>query len=285
MSEHDLLAERWSASRDHLRGVAYRMLGSLSEAEDAVQEAWLRVSRADTSTVENLRGWLTTVVARVCLDMLRSRKSRREDALEVERGGEGDPEAELVLADSVGLALLVVLETLPPAERVAFVLHDLFDLPFDEIARIVDRSEVATRQLASRARKRVQGRGAPAETAVEKQRELVEAFVGAARGGRIDALIAVLDPDVVLRADREAVPAGVSTEARGAEVVARRASQARSGYGRLALVNGAVGIVVAPRGKLRGVLTFTFGGGRIAGIEVIAAAERLRGLEIAVLPG
>ncbi|WP_053239057.1 sigma-70 family RNA polymerase sigma factor [Sandaracinus amylolyticus] len=280
------LAERWLADRDHLRAVAYRMLGSASEADDAVQEAWIRVSRADTSEVENLRGWLTTVVARVCLDMLRSRKSRREDALDghAERVGEGDPEAELALADSVGVALLIVLETLPPAERVAFVLHDLFDVSFDEIARIVDRSEVAARQLASRARRRVQGAPRPDDAAIARQRAVVEAFVAAARGGSIDALLAVLDPDVVLRADRAAVPAGAETEARGAEVVARRASQARARHGTLAVVDGAVGIVVAPRGVLRGVLTFTFAHDRITSVEVIADPERLRALDISVLP-
>ena len=216
MDEHDWLAERFEENRTHLRAVAYRMLGSLSEADDAVQESWLRLSRSDTSGVENLGGWLTTVVARVCLDMLRSRKSRREEPLDVHvpepivsREAGTDPEHEALLADSVGLALLVVLETLAPAERLAFVLHDMFAVPFDEIAPIVGRSPAAARQLASRARRRVQGCGrALPDADLTRQREVVDAFLAAARGGDFDALLAVLDPDVVLRADRAAVPAG-----------------------------------------------------------------------------
>ena len=209
MDEHEWLAEQFEANRTHLRAVAYRMLGSLSEADDAVQEAWLRLSRSDTSGVENLGGWLTTVVARVCLDMLRSRKSRREEPLGahvpdpmVSREDGIDPEHEALLADSVGLALLVVLETLAPAERVAFVLHDMFDLPFDEIAPIVGRSPTAARQLASRARRRVQGAATVPDADLTRQREVVDAFLAASRGGDFDALLALLDPDVVLRADR-----------------------------------------------------------------------------------
>src|SRR5436309_1015366 len=215
MNEHEWLAEQFEVHRAHLRAVAYRMLGSLSEADDAVQEAWLRVSRADTSVVENLGGWLTTIVARVCLNTLRSRKARREEPLEVRmpdpivsRADGMDPEHEALLADSVGLALLVVLETLAPAERVAFVLHDVFAVPFEEIATIVERSPTATRQLASRARHRVQGSAAVPDVDLTRQREVVDAFLAASRGGDFDALLEVLDPDVVLRTDRGAVPAG-----------------------------------------------------------------------------
>ena len=232
MDEHDWLAERFEANRTHLRAVAYRMLGSLSEADDAVQEAWLRLSRSDTSGVENLGGWLTTVVARVCLDMLRSRKSRREEPLGahvpepiVSREDGIDPEHEALLADSVGLALLVVLETLAPAERLAFVLHDMFAVPFDEIAPIVGRSPAAARQLASRARRRVQGAATAPDADLTRQREVVDAFLAASRGGDFDALLAVLDPDVVLRADRAAVQAGASREVRGAAAVAEHASR------------------------------------------------------------
>src|SRR5687767_6697381 len=218
MDEHDWLAERFEEQRGHLRAVAYRMLGSSSEADDAVQEAWLRLSRADTSDVENLGGWLTTVVGRVCLDMLRSRTSRREEPLDADvpertasRADGGDPEHEALLADSVGLALLVVLETLEPAERLAFVLHDMFAVPFDEIAPIVDRSPTAARQLASRARRRVQGETPTPDADLDTQREVLDAFIAAAREGDFEALLEVLDPDVVLRADR-----GAATLVRGA---------------------------------------------------------------------
>src|SRR6266496_3269619 len=219
MDKHEGLAQRFEAERGRLRGVAYRMLGSLGEAEDAVQEAWLRLGRADSGSIDNLEGWLTTVVARVCLDMLRSRKSRGEQPLDGEapvadRGHAPDPEEELLLADSVGLALLVVLDTLEPAERLAFVLHDLFDLSFDEIAPIVGRSPTAARQLASRARRRVQGADAVRDADLTRQREVVDAFLAASRGGDFDALLAVLDPDVVLRSDRAAVPPGAPTEIR-----------------------------------------------------------------------
>jgi RNA polymerase sigma factor (sigma-70 family) len=278
MDEHDFLAEQFEENRTHLRAVAYRMLGSLGEAEDAVQEAWLRLSRSDTSGIENLGGWLTTVVGRVCLDMLRSRRSRRE-----ERQGGIDPEHEALLSDSVGLALLVVLETLSPAERLAFVLHDMFAVPFGEIAPIVGRSPAASRQLASRARRRVRGAATVPDADLNRQREVVDAFLAAARGGDFDALVAVLDPDVVLRSDRGAVPAGASREVRGAPAVARRAAKERARAARPALVNGAVGVVVAPRGRLLMVLGFTIRGGKIVEIDAIADPARLRKLDLAVL--
>ena len=231
MDEKDRLAERFEQSRGHLRAVAYRMLGSLSEAEDAVQEAWLKLNRADTSEVDNLNGWLTTVVARVSLDMLRSRKARREESLEAgppdaaaPRETAADAEQEMVLADSVGLALLVVLETLAPAERLAFVLHDMFALPFDEIAPIVGKSSDAARQLASRARRRVQGADTVVDADISRQREVVEAFLAAARGGNFDALLAILDPDVVVRTDPAALRPGMQAEVRGAAAVAKRAA-------------------------------------------------------------
>src|SRR6266705_356906 len=256
MDEHEWLAEEFEAYRNHLRAVAYRMLGSLSEADDAVQESWLRLSRSDTSGVENLYGWLTTVVARVCLDMLRSRESRHEEPLDehvpdpiVSREDGMDPEHEALLADSVGLALLVVLNTLNPAERLAFVLHDLFAVPFDEIAPIVGRSPTATRQLASRARRRVQGAATDSEVDRSRKREVVDAFLAAARGGDFDALLAVLDPEVVLRGDRAAMRSG-TLEIRGAATVARRAAQGGARAAQPALVNGAVGVVVAPGGRL-----------------------------------
>jgi RNA polymerase sigma-70 factor (ECF subfamily) len=289
MDEGDWLADGFEANRAHLRAVAYRMLGSLSEADDAVQEAWIRLSRSDTSGVRNLGGWLTTVVARVSLDMLRSRKSRREESLESHvpeqvAGSEEriDPEEEALLADSVGLALLVVLETLAPAERVAFVLHDMFDLPFDEIAPIVGRSPIAARQLASRARRRVQGAAPILEPDLTRQGEVVNAFLAASRGGDFAALLAVLDPDVVLRADHAAVQTGAASEVRGAEAVARTfAGRARAA--RPALVNGAVGLVWAQGGRPRVVFGFTIAGGKIVEIELVADPERLRQLELTVL--
>jgi RNA polymerase sigma-70 factor (ECF subfamily) len=292
MAEHEWLAERFEENRTHLRAVAYRMLGSLSEADDAVQEGWLRLSPSDISGVENLGGWLTTVVARVCLDMLRSRKSRREEPLGahvpepiVSREDGIDPEHEALLADSVGLALLVVLETLAPAERVAFVLHDMFDLPFDEIAPIVGRSPAAARQLASRARRRVQGSATLPDADLPRQREVVEAFLGALRAGDFDALVAVLDPDVVIRADRTAAPADGSREVRGARTWAKGAlAYSRfAHFARPALVNGAVGVVVAPRGRLFRVLHFTLTRGKIVQIDVVADPARLRQLDLAVL--
>jgi RNA polymerase sigma-70 factor (ECF subfamily) len=271
--------------------MAYRMLGSLSDAEDAVQEGWMHASAAGAEGVANLEGWFTTIVARVCLDMLRSRKSRREDPLDPDEAMAGavaeGPESEAVLADSVGLALLVVLDTLPPAERVAFVLHDTFGLPFGEIASITGRSPAAARQLASRARHRISGAepGAPAGQRLTRQRRVVEAFLAASRGGDLAGLIAVLDPDVVLTADGAAGPAGVARTIRGAQAVAQgaRAAAMRSRYGRVALVNGAPGLVMAPRGRLVVALAFTFGEDRITAIDVIADPERLAGLDLGVL--
>ena len=288
MDGHDWLAQRFEENRTHLRAVAYRMVGSLSEADDAVQEAWLRLSRSDTSDVENLGGWLTTVVARVCLDMLRSRESRREEPMGADvpepigSPEDGiDPEHEALLGDSVGLALLVVLETLAPAERVAFVLHDLFAVPFDEIAPIVGRSPAAARQLASRARRRVQGATVP-DADLTRQREVVDAFLAASRGGDFDALLAVLDPDVVLQADREAVHMGASREVRGAAAVADTFS-GRARAAQPALVNGAVGLVWAPRGQPTVVFGFTITRGKIVEIDLVADPERLRQLDVAVL--
>ncbi len=289
MDKQDWLAERFEANRTNLRAVAYRMLGSLTEADDAVQESWLRLSRSDTSGVQNLGGWLTTVVARVCLDMLRSRKSRREEPLDprvhdliVSREDGIDPEHQVLLADSVGLALLVVLETLAPAERVAFVLHDMFDLPFDEIAPIVGRSPAAARQLASRARRRVQGAATAPDPDVSRQRQVVDAFLAASRGGSFAALLALLDPDVVLRADRTAVRAGALREVRGAAAVANTFS-GRARTAQPALVNGAAGAVWAPGGRPRVVFGFTITRGKIVGIEMLADPERLGQLDLVVL--
>ena len=288
MEAHDWLAGRFEENRTHLRAVAYRMLGSLSEADDAVQEAWFRLSRSDTNSVENLGGWLTTVVARVCLDMLRSRESRREDPLRVHQSAPilsreegGDPEHQALLGDSVGLALLVVLETLAPAERVAFVLHDMFAVPFEEIAPIVGRSPAAARQLASRARRRVQGATVP-DADRTRQREVVDAFLAASRGGHFDALLALLDPDVVLRADRAAVRMGASREVRGAAAVADTFS-GRARAAQPALVNGAAGLVWAQRGVPRIVFGFTIAHGKIVEVELVADPERLRQLDLAVL--
>jgi len=289
MNEHEWLAEQFEANRSHLQAVAYRMLGSLSEADDAVQESWLRLSRSDTSGVENLGGWLTTVVARICLDMLRSRNARREESLEAsmpepipsQQGGI-DPEQEALLADSVGLALLVVLDTLNPAERLAFVLHDIFAMSFDEIAPIVERSPTATRQLASRARRRVREAATEKDADLTYQREVVDAFLAASRAGNFEALLAVLDPDVVFRHDPTAVPAGASREVRGASDVARQFSGRAQGA-RAALVNGSVGIVVARHGQLFLVLNLTLSGGKIAEINVVADPARLRQLDLAVL--
>ena len=281
------LAERFEANRTHLRSVAYRMLGSVSEADDAVQEGWLRLSRTDTSDVENLSGWLTTVVARVCLDMLRARQARREDSLEaraptVEAGDDADPAHATLLADSVGLALLVVLETLTPAERVAFVLHDMFDLPFEEIAPIVGRSPTAARQLASRARRRVQGAAPAVKRDRSRQREIVAAFLAAARNGDFDALLAVLDPDVVLRADAAAVLMGAIGEVRGAAAVAETFA-GRARVAQPALIDGVVGLVWAPGGQPRVVFDITIENDGIVGIEIVADAERLQRIELIVL--
>jgi RNA polymerase sigma-70 factor (ECF subfamily) len=289
MDEHEWLAEQLEANRTHLQAVAYRMLGSLSEADDAVQESWLRLSRSDTSGIENLGGWLTTVVARICLDMLRSRNSRREESLEaavsesIESREEGiDPEQEVLLADSVGLALLVVLDTLPPAERLAFVLHDIFAVPFDEIAPIVERSETAARQLASRARRRVRGAETAKPADLERQRAVVDAFLAASRTGNFEALLTVLDPEVVFRIDGAASPKGVSREVRRAPAVARQFSGRAQGA-RRALVDGAVAAIVAPRGHLFLVLNFTIRNDKIVEIEAVADPARLRQLHLAVL--
>ena len=290
MNERDYLAERFEENRTHLRAVAYRMLGSSSEEDDAVQEAWLRLSRADTAGIDNLGGWLTTVVARVCLDMLRSRKSRREESFTadvpepVATGKSGsNPEHEALLADSVGLALLVVLDRLTPAERLAFVLHDMFAVPFEEIAPIVGRSAEATRQLASRARRRVRSGAAP-ESDLVRQREVVDAFLAALRGGDFEGLLAVLDPGLVVRADA-AVTSGTPTEVRGAAVWAKQAV-AFSQLARLvrpALVNGAIGVVMAPRGRLVRALTFKIANGKITEIEVIGDPARLGELDLSIV--
>jgi RNA polymerase sigma factor (sigma-70 family) len=269
--------------------MAYRMLGSPSEAEDAVQEAWLRLSRSGASGIENLGGWLTTVVARVCLDMLRSRKSRREDSLDEHESIEGhedgaDPERETLLADSIGLAMLVVLETLAPAERVAFVLHDLFDVPFDEIAEIVGRSPEAARQLASRARRRVRGETASREADLNRQREVVNAFLTAARGGDLQALIAVLAPDVVARADRAAMDLGAQAEVHGAMAVAEAFSK-RSRGAQPVLVNGVPGLMWAPGGKPKVVFHFTIAEGKIVGIDLMGDAEGIGGLVLEGMEG
>ena len=292
MEDHEWLAKRFEENRAHLRAVGYRMLGSLSEADDAVQEAWLRLSRSETSGIENLGGWLTTVVGRVCLDMLRSRKSRREEPLGarlpepiISREDGIDPEHEALVADSVGLALLVVLETLAPAERLAFVLHDMFAVPFEEIAPIVGRSPTAARQLASRARRRVQGAATSADAGLACQREAVDAFLAASREGDFEALLAVLDPDVVLRIDGGAVRAGLSREVRGVRAVAEQTLtfSRLSPFVRPALVNGAAGVVVAPRGRPFAVMGFTVRRGKIVEIDVLADPARLRQLDLAVL--
>ena len=285
-AEHGL-AEHFEQQRGRLRAVAYRMLGSLAEADDAVQESWLRLSRTDSAAIENLGAWLTTVVTRVCLDTLRSRKSRREEPLD-ERSDDRlaiDPEQEALLAEDVGLALLVVLDTLAPAERVAFVLHDLFDLPFDQIAGILDRTPNAARLLASRARRRVGGCAVVPGTDMARQREIVAAFFAASRAGDFDALLALLDPEVELRADVTAVPTGAPTRAHGASVIAKRAP-AYARFARLwqpVLVNGTVGAVVAALGERPCVLGFSFADNRIATMEIIADPDRLAGLDLEVL--
>ncbi len=285
----ETLARRFEEHRAHLRAVAYRMLGSLSEADDAVQEAWLRFSRTDTSEVENLGAWLTTVVARVSLNMLRSRRTRREEPTMpdpiVDPVDGTDPEHEALLVDSVGLALLVVLDTLSPAERLAFVLHDIFAVPFDEIAPIVDRSPEAARQLASRARRRLQGERTVPDADLDRQREVVDAFLAAARDGDFDALVAVLDPDVVVRADQGAEAAGALREIRGAAEVARSAI----GYASLgllqqpALINGVAGLVSTLDGQPQAVGAFTVRGGKVVALDILADPARLRELDLTVL--
>jgi RNA polymerase sigma-70 factor (ECF subfamily) len=286
MMESQTLAERFEHNRAHLWDVAYRMLGSPTEAEDAVQETWLRLSRADIGEVQNLRGWLTTVTARVCLDMLRARRSRREDALEAVEdepildGAQGvDPEHEALLSDSVGIALYIVLENLTPTERVAFVLHDMFELPFDDIARIVGRSPEATRQLASRARRRVRRADEGRPRNLERQGEIVKAFLAASRKGDLRALIELLDPDVVLRADAAAVETGAQRETRGADAVARTFA-GRAKAARPALIDGVPGLLWSVRGQPRVAFSFTVHDGRVTAIELIASQERLAQLDL-----
>jgi len=294
MDERTWLADRFEENRPHLRSVAYRMLGSLSDADDAVQEAWQRLSRTDRSDVDNLPGWLTTVVARVSLNMLRTRRTRREEPLEVrlpdpivtpETGA--DPEHQAVLADSVGLALLVVLDTLTPAERLSFVLHDMFAVPYEEIAPMLERSPVATRQLASRARRRVQGRAPVPDPDLGRQRQVVDAFFAAARDGDFDGLVAVLDPDVVLRADGGAARARPTVMLRGARAVAENSSGARklARFVRPALVNGAAGAVVAINGQPFAVMGFTVADDRIVAIDILYDPDRLAGLDLTLLDG
>lgn len=288
MDEQKFLAEQFDANRNHLRAVAYRMLGSLSEAEDAVQEAWLKLARADTSEVQNLAGWLTTVVARVCLDALRTRKAMREESFDdqvseppMSRANEISPEQELLMAESVGVALLVVLQTLAPAERIAFVMHDIFDFSFDEISPIVSRSPVATRQLASRARKRVRGTKT-FNSDLADQRSVFDAFLAASRSGDFEALLSLLDPDVVFSADEAAMQAGAMTgDVRGASAIAKL-FQGRAQGARSAIINGAVGAIVAPRGKLFLTLEFAIRDGKITEIKATADRERLSRIELAV---
>lgn len=287
MSEQAWLANRFEEHRKHLQTVAYRMLGSLSEAEDAVQETWLRLSHVDAGGIENMGGWLNTVVSRICLDMLRSRKSRREESIEThlpdslgsfEHGN--DPEQEALLADSVGVALLVVLGNLNPAERITFVLHDVFAMPFKDIALIIGRSEAATRKLASRARHRVHGAKPMPGVDFTVQRDAVQAFLAAAHAGDFQTLVAALDPDVILRDDRQTASSRVT---RGAVALAKQVSGRAHKAAQLALVNGSVGIVVAPQGRLLYVLQFTISHGKITEVDLISDSERIRQLDLAVL--
>jgi len=302
MGQQSWLTERFEENRPRLRGVAYRMLGSLSDAEDAVQEAWLRLNGADAATIENLGGWLTTVVSRVCLDMLRGRKLRRELSLgepvtepRFVRGEGADPEGEALLADSVGVALLVVLDTLTPRERLVFVLHDLFGLPFDEIGSIVGRTPAAAKQLASRARRRVRGSTPTADARTSRQRVAVEAFLRAIRAGDLQGLLDVLDPDAVLRIDAAAridapaAEAGMARELKGASkwaaqaIAMSRGLAASARFAQPALIDGSVGLILAPRGKLARALMFTVADAKITRVDVIGDPARLRGLDIAVL--
>ena len=294
MNENEWLAARFEEHRPHLRAVAYRMLGSLTDADDAVQDAWLRLSRAGTDEVENLGGWLTTIVARVCLNMLRARTTRREESFETHMpdpvvsspDGRLQPEEEALLADSVGLALLVVLDTLSPAERLAFVLHDLFAVPFEEIATMVDRTPAAARQLASRARRRVKGADIPEpDPDLARQREVVDAFFQAARGGEFDSLVALLDPDVVLRGDLGASRRPATRVVRGAAAVAGQALIGAFPAARLhpALVNGAAGAVITVHGRPFAVMGFTVAGGKIIAIDAIVDPERVRRIAASVL--
>jgi RNA polymerase sigma factor (sigma-70 family) len=293
MNKLEVLAERFEEQRPHLRAVAYRMLGSLSEADDAVQETWLRVSRADSEDIDNLRAWLTMITARVCLNTLKSRNSRREEPVGahvpdpiISLDDRLDPEEEVLLADSLGLALLVVLDALEPAERLAFVLHDMFAVPFDKIALIVERSPAATRQLASRARRRVQGATPFPDADLAGQREVVDAFLAASREGDFEALIAILDPEVVLRADRGALPPGASQVIRGAPAVAEQTmafARSRRGEAMPALINGEAGVVWAAQGRPYSVVGFTVRRGRIVAINVLADPTRLQQLAFDVL--
>jgi RNA polymerase sigma-70 factor (ECF subfamily) len=306
MDANHWMAQQFESNRAHLRAVAYRMLGSLSEADDALQQAWLKVGSNEDpggagfagdgpepkggGMIDNLGGFLTTVVARVCLDMLRAREKRREEPVgaqvpEAIGGRAADAEQEALLADSVGLALLVVLDTLQPAERLAFVLHDLFAMPFEEIAPLVGRSEEAARQLASRARRRVQGAGGAPAADRSETRAIVDAFLAASRSGDFDALLAVLDPDVVVRSDATVRRGAPESEVRGAQLVAARAIKGGARAARPALIDGSVGAVVAPRGRLLMVLLFTVAGGRIVEIEAVGDPERLRALDLAILDG
>jgi RNA polymerase sigma factor (sigma-70 family) len=291
-NENDWLAGRFESGRARLRAMAYRMTGSLSDADDAVQEGWIRVAGADASAVDNLEAWFTTIVARICLDMLRSRKSRREDppladeiATHSSPAADSSPEQEAVLADSVGLAMLVVLDTLPPAERVAFVLHDTFGLPFEEIAAITGRTPAAARQLASRARRRIHGTPSVPEDRLVRQRRVAEAFIAAARGGDLTALLTVLDPDIVLNGDAGSSPTGRPLTLRGAATVARgaRTAAARARDSRLMLIDGTPGIVWAPHGRLTVVLAFTIPGDTITRIDIISDPGRLAGFDLALL--
>lgn len=290
MDEENWLAEQFENNRGHLRGVAYRMLGSLSEADDAVQETWLRLSRSDASNIQNLSGWLTTVVARICLDILRSRTARAEESLETDpasitsKPSARNPEQETLLADSVGVALLVVLDRLSPAERLAFVLHDVFAVPFEEIAAIIDRTPDAARQLASRARRRVQARESNPSANLPEQRKVVDAFLKALQSGDFEGLVAVLDPDVVVHIDEAAGRPGGPREIRGARNWAQGAvafsQMAR--FGEAALIDGSVGVVFAPDAKLSRVLRFKFADGKIVQADIIAEPARLSELELAI---
>jgi RNA polymerase sigma-70 factor (ECF subfamily) len=289
VDERDWLAERFESDRARLRAVAYRMLGSLAEADDAVQEAWLRLARTDTDAIDNLSGWLTTVVGRVCLDMLRSRTSRREESLDVHLpdpivtpADGGDPEHEAVLADSVGLALVVVLDTLPPAERLAFVLHDMFGVPFNDIAALLERSTDATKMLASRARRRLRAAAPAPDSDLARQREVVDAFFAAARAGNFEALIGVLAPDVLLRADGGPTRPQATALLRGAEAVAGQALMFASPSAAVtpALVNGAAGVVITIDGRPVSVMGFTVVDGRIVGIDALADPDRLAALDL-----
>jgi RNA polymerase sigma-70 factor (ECF subfamily) len=289
MDEKRWLADEFEANRGHLRAVAFRMLGSRSEAEDAVQEAWLRLTRSDRNDVDNLSGWLTTVVARICLDMLRSRKTRREEPLDLPAHGAivdiaSDPEREAAFADSVGVALLVVLQTLSPAERVAFVLHDMFDLPFEEIATVIGRSAAAARQLASRARRRVQGQPETPDVDLARKRSIAEAFLIASRNGDIEGLIAVLAPDAVFRPDAAATRLGNVVPLRGAAAVAE-SFKGRATSARVALVDDEVGLVVFIEGQLRVVLTLSFEGDRISTVDAIADPDHLRDMAWSIFEG